>query len=217
MRIETKQESQKFWFKLKLSIAIVVSWWFVFFIENIFSLNLYSYGNQPHNLDNIIGIFTYPFLHGGFEHLANNSLSGFMLFSALFLVYEKYSLKVLLIIYIFSGSILWVIGDSGSTHVGASSVIYGVAFFIFFRGIIIRKSSQIALSLFVTVWYGSMVWGINPFTVEQGVSWQGHLSGAIVGVFLAFFLKKDFYFDGNEYFEEDRQEDLPFFDKHPLD
>ena len=36
-----------------------------------------------------------------------------------------------------------------------------------------------------------MVWGIFPETVKKGVSWEAHLSGAIVGFILSIiFLKK---------------------------
>jgi hypothetical protein len=45
-----------------------------------------------------------------------------------------------------------------------------------------------ALSLFIIFLYGSMIWGVFP--TQPRVSWQGHLSGLIVGVILAFIYRK---------------------------
>lgn len=217
MRSDTIYEQKKFWFKLKLALAIVSTWWFVAFLKAFLHFPYRNFGLAPKNIDQIYGIFSYPFIHGDFEHLSNNTLSGFILFSALFLIYEKLSLKVLSIVYIFSGIILWFIGEPGSMHIGASSVIYGIGFFLFFSGMIIRDSANLALSLFMVVWYGSMVWGITPFTVEQGISWEGHLSGAIVGATLAFwFHRNDIIKEKPIYLDEDIEEDFHFFEKYPI-
>jgi len=215
MRLETKQEGKKFWFKLKLSITIVASWWLVFFVANNFNINISNYGLKPHNIHSLQGIFSYPFFHGNFEHLSNNSLSAFIIFSTLFIAYEKISLKVITLIYLLSGVLLWFVGKTGSIHIGASSIIYGVAFFLFISGIIVYKSSNIAVSLFIAVWYGSMIWGINPFTVEDGISWEGHLSGAIIGAILAVWYHKD-YLNKKDNEEED-DDDFHFYERYPLD
>ena len=34
-----------------------------------------------------------------------------------------------------------------------------------------------------------MVWGIFPETVKPGVSWEGHLSGSIIGLIFSILLK----------------------------
>ena len=41
-----------------------------------------------------------------------------------------------------------------------------------------------ALSLIVVFLYGSMVWGLYP--QNTGISWEGHLSGAVTGLVCAF-------------------------------
>ncbi|MEJ6797382.1 MAG: rhomboid family intramembrane serine protease, partial [Flavobacteriales bacterium] len=37
--------------------------------------------------------------------------------------------------------------------------------------------------------YGSIIWGIFP--IEERVSWEGHLGGALAGVLLAFVYRKE--------------------------
>ena len=40
--------------------------------------------------------------------------------------------------------------------------------------------------------YGSFIWGMIPsLAIPQNISWEGHLSGAIIGVLLAFSFKKE--------------------------
>jgi hypothetical protein len=40
--------------------------------------------------------------------------------------------------------------------------------------------------------YGSFIWGMIPsLAIPQNISWEGHLSGAIIGVLLAVFLRKE--------------------------
>ncbi|MBQ1731766.1 MAG: rhomboid family intramembrane serine protease, partial [Bacteroidales bacterium] len=41
-----------------------------------------------------------------------------------------------------------------------------------------------ALSLIVVFLYGSMVWGLYP--QNTGISWEGHLAGAVTGLVCAF-------------------------------
>ena len=218
MRYETKYESNKFWFKLKLSFFLVITWWLTAFLAFIIDSDLSQFGIRPKELSSLFNILTYPFIHGDFEHLSSNSLSGFMLFSTLFVIYEKHSIKVLALIYLFSGIILWFIGEKGSLHVGASGVIYGVGFFIFVSGIIIRDSANIAIALFMVAWYGSMIWGITPFTTASNISWEGHLSGAIMGTILALWFHREMIIQKKYiHFEEDEEEDFHFYEKYPLD
>jgi membrane associated rhomboid family serine protease len=89
---------------------------------------------------------------------------------------------------LFSGIILWIIGRE-SWHIGASGLIYALAFFLFFSGLIRRHIPLIAISLIITFLYGSMVWHIFPWKVNDPISWEGHLSGGFTGLMLAVFFR----------------------------
>ena len=71
-----------------------------------------------------------------------------------------------------------------SYHIGASGIIYLLFSFIFFSGIIRKNYRLVAVSLMVIFLYGSMVWYVLP--VKESVSWEGHLSGFISGLAMAF-------------------------------
>jgi membrane associated rhomboid family serine protease len=132
----------------------------------------------------------------------------------LFLFHSKKSFIILMLLYIMSGAILWLIGRQGTNHIGASGLIYALAFFLFTAGAIIKDRSSVAVSFFIILWYGSMIWGIFPFSVEAGTSWEGHLGGAISGIFLALILIKK---PIEEHQLEDFDEDEHFYEKHRLE
>jgi membrane associated rhomboid family serine protease len=108
--------------------------------------------------------------------------------SLLYLFYKQIASKVLIISYLGSGLLLWIIGRE-SWHIGASGLIYSIAFFLFFSGIIRKHTPLIAVSLVVAFVYGSMIWHIFPWQIQDPISWEGHLSGGIVGLSLSIWLR----------------------------
>ncbi len=82
-----------------------------------------------------------------------------------------------------TGILVWLAGRS-AWHIGASGLIYGLASFLFFSGIIRKYFRLVALSLLIVFLYGSMVWGIFP-NVYKEVSWESHMLGFISGIILA--------------------------------
>ena len=74
-------------------------------------------------------------------------------------------------------------------HIGASGIVYALASFIFFSGIISKNKNLSALSLIVIFIYGSLFWGLFP--TDQQISWEGHPSGFISGLILSSFFRKD--------------------------
>ena len=69
-----------------------------------------------------------------------------------------------------------------------SGMVYALAAFLFTSGVIRGYRPLQAIALFVAFVYGSMIWGIFP--TEAHVSWEGHLSGMVVGVILAIVYRK---------------------------
>ena len=106
---------------------------------------------------------------------------------------------------ILTGLLTWILGRP-SYHIGASGIIYLLVSFIFFSGIVRKYYRLIALSLIVVFLYGSMIWYIFP--MEERISWEGHLSGFLVGSVFAFIFRKKgpqpekFIYTKNEDFEK---------------
>lgn len=173
--------------KLFLSSIIpgmfIVIMWMVKIFEVLFESDFSRAGIYPLKVTGLPGIFFSPFIHADFTHLFNNSLPLFFLAIALFYFYSEVALKVFLWTYFLTGLLVWIAGRE-SWHIGASGLVYGLASFLFFSGIIRRYFRLIALSLLIVFLYGSMVWGIFP-GIYQNVSWESHMLGFFSGVVLS--------------------------------
>lgn len=157
--------------------------WLVKIIEVLFDLDLSRFGIYPFSLEGLPGIIFSPFIHANFGHLFNNSLPLFFLGTALFYFYSEIAVKVSLWTYFLTGLLVWLAGRN-AWHIGASGLIYGLASFLFFSGIIRKYFRLVALSLLIVFLYGSMVWGIFP-NIYKDVSWESHMLGFISGILLA--------------------------------
>lgn len=202
----------------------VLAIWTVFWVEVRFHVNLNDHGIYPRKISGLQGITFSPFIHGSIEHLYNNTIPLAVLLAALFYFYRDNALRVLLFGILFSGIFTWIIARP-SYHIGASGVIYLLASFIFFKGIFTKYYRLVALSLMVVFIYGSLLWYIFP--IKDGISWEGHLGGFVVGLLLAFFVKtktpsnKKYAWEKEDYNEEEDEflqhfdEDGNFIEKKP--
>ena len=91
-------------------------------------------------------------------------------------------MRVIPVIWLGSGLLAWIIGRP-SLHFGASGFVYGLLAYVFISGILRLDMRSVAVSVMVWFLYGSMIWGVLP--VRPNMSWELHLSGAILGVALA--------------------------------
>jgi membrane associated rhomboid family serine protease len=172
---------------LFLPILFVITIWFVYWLEIKFSLNFTKYGILPRNFTGLRGVLLSPFIHSNTSHLFNNSIPLAVLLTSLVYFYKDVYYKVLLYGWILSGILTWVIARE-AFHIGASGIVYLLFSFVFFSGIIKKHYQLVAVSLVVIFLYGSMIWYVLP--IKDGVSWEGHLSGFLTGLFFAFLLRK---------------------------
>lgn len=190
--MDNKAERRKFLGSLIVPLLIVAVMWVVKIIEVSLNIDFGRYGVTPHTAQGLIGIFTLPFLHVSWEHLLSNSVPILVLGTALYYCYPTLANRVLFITYLASGLITWCIGNPESTHIGASALVYGLNFFLISSGFIRGNRMLIVISLIMVFLYGSFIWGMIPsLAIPQNISWEGHLSGAIIGVLLAVFLRKE--------------------------
>lgn len=187
---------------LLVPLLVLIAIWLVFGIETGFDLNFSPYGILPKAWKGLRGIFFGPFIHSSLSHLFNNSIPLGVLLSFLFFFYKKMAYKVLIVGTLLTGLLTWSFART-SYHIGASGVVYMLFSFIFFSGVFRKHYRLIALSLVVIFLYGGMVWYLFP--IEEQISWEGHSSGFLIGLFLAVLYKRDgpqkkeFEFTQNEF------------------
>ena len=187
-------EDQHFKFSssvIAIPFLSVLFLWIVFWWGIRFQIDLGSYGIYPRTFEGLRGIVFSPFVHGDIEHLYNNSIPLLVLIAALRFFYRDLTFQVLGFGLLLTGLITWVIGRE-SYHIGASGLVYVLVSFIFFKGIRTKYYRLVALSLVVIMVYGSLVWYIFP-NVKEGISWEGHLAGLVVGFAFAVTFKTPEY------------------------
>ncbi len=191
--------------------------WIIKIIEVSFGYSFSAYGVFPQSISGLKGIAFSPLIHGDFSHLFSNTIPLLILGSMLFYFYRAIAFKVVIIGWIVSGFWLWIIGRE-AYHIGASSLIYFMASFLFVSGIIRKHTGLMAISLVVAFLYGSIIWGIFP--LKEKMSWEGHLSGLVAGIVLAFFYKKQgpqrkiYQWELEEDEDDDDDEDTGYFDRN---
>lgn len=165
-------------------VALIV---FVKLAENYLGYKGIKLGVFPRTLEGLIGIITAPFIHGDWRHLFNNAFPLIVLGTSLRFFYKEISKEVFFWSWLMSGLWLWSIGRP-SFHIGASSLVYALASFLFFSGLVRKHTRLMAVSLIVVFLYGSLIWGIFP--TKTHISWEGHLSGGIAGALLAWWFRE---------------------------
>jgi membrane associated rhomboid family serine protease len=167
---------------LKTALWMAGILWLILIVDSVLGLGLHRFGLRPRHLEGLVGIFTAPLLHNGAEHLLSNTLPLLVSLTTLLYLYPRAAMRVIPIIWVGSGLLAWFIGRP-SLHFGASGFVYGLLAYVFISGILRLDMRSVAVSVMVWFLYGSMIWGVLP--IRPNMSWELHLSGAILGVALA--------------------------------
>ena len=137
--------------EIRSSILLIFLIWIVFMANNYFQLNLNQYGIVPQTKSGLIGIIISPFLHANLFHIISNTIPLFVLTLLTLIFYKRIALSVIVFSILLSGTMVWIFARP-ATHIGASSLIYALASFLFFMGLFRRsfapgsKASKICFS-----------------------------------------------------------------------
>ncbi len=178
------KENLRLKYSLIFPIIFLLILWTIKFFEYSLEINFAHFGVYPLKFKGLRGIVFSPLIHGDFKHLISNSPTLFVFMVGLFFFHKKDAFFIFSIIYVSVGLAVWFIGRY-SYHIGASGIVYGLASFHFFTGVLSKRKDFIAISLLLVFLYGSMIWGIFP--ADERVSWESHLMGFIIGIVLSLF------------------------------
>lgn len=141
---------------------------------------LQVFGVHPLDVSSLPYIFTGPFLHLNFAHLISNSVPGALFIFLIGLSGNRVVVEVSLFTMVVGGLGTWLLGGIGTNHIGASGLVYGWLAYLIIRGLFNRHFGQAALGIVLAFTYAGYIWGVFPN--NPGISWQGHLFGAIGGL-----------------------------------
>jgi membrane associated rhomboid family serine protease len=169
--------------------SFVVLLYLIEVVDVIADNRLDRFGVEPRSADGLWGILFAPLLHSGWTHLEANTLPALFLgFLVLFSGVVR-GLEATAVIWVVGGVGVWLVAPSDTIHLGASVLIFGWLVYLMIRGIWTRKAGQIILGIMLFFLYGTLLFGVLPG--QPGVSWQGHLFGAIGGGLAAWLIKLD--------------------------
>jgi membrane associated rhomboid family serine protease len=168
---------------IQIVLALAALMWVVEIVDAIAGQRLDQYGIEPRDPDGLTGVIAAPFLHAGFGHLIANTVPFLVMGFVIALGGAARVVLVTLIVAVVSGFGTWLIGPANSIHIGASGVVFGYATYLIARGFFSRRVLEIVVGLAVgAVWGGALLAGLEP---QEGISWQGHLFGALGGLIAA--------------------------------
>lgn len=162
-----------------IPLRLIFLMWLCFFLETNFGFFISQYGITPRTLNGLAGIFLAPLIHGDLLHLLSNTLPLLFMGSLLFYFYSSIATKVFFRAYFWTNILVWLFARPAN-HIGASGVVYALAFFLIFFGLFRRDVLSILISIITLILYGSVFYGVLPG--DPFISWESHFGGALVGI-----------------------------------
>lgn len=172
--------------QLIFPLRFVFLMWLGFSIQFYADIDLGFLGIYPLSLQGLIGILTAPFVHGSANHILSNTLPLLILSGILFFFFATIARRVFLQCFFFTNILVWLLGRP-FYHIGASGIVYGLAFFLISYGLFRRNFRSLVISALVIIFYGGIVYTVFP--LNEQVSFESHLFGAITGLVTAFTLR----------------------------
>jgi membrane associated rhomboid family serine protease len=169
-------------------IALVALMWVLEVVDVALDHRLDRYGIEPRDPDGLDGVVAAPFLHVGFGHLIANTLPFVVMGVVIAFEGPLRLVGVTVIVAIVSGLGTWLVAPENTIHLGASGVVFGYATYLIACGLFNRRAGELAIGAGVAVlWGGALLGGLEP---QRGISWQGHLFGALGGLLAAWALAR---------------------------
>jgi membrane associated rhomboid family serine protease len=174
---------------LKLLAVLVGLMWLSEIVDTALNGQLDQYGIISRDSEGLLGVVTAPFLHLGFGHLISNTLPLVTLGALIAISGAARLFAVSAIVTVIGGFGTWLVSPPNTITIGASGLVFGFAAYLIARGVFNRRLGQVLIGvLVVLVWGSALLGGLLP---QDGISWQGHLFGAIAGVLAAWVLAED--------------------------
>lgn len=158
---------------------VVAAMWVAEVIDLLPHTPFDALGIRPRQVRGLVGIPAAPFLHDGFGHLLSNTIPFLVLGATIAVSGIQRFVQVVVIVGVVAGVGTWLTGPERTVHIGASGLVFGFLTYLIARGAFERRIAHFVVAALVLFFYGSILWGLLP---RPGISWQGHLFGAIGGV-----------------------------------
>lgn len=179
----TRSIYQNIWIPLRLALIMVL----FFLVKEHLQVDMRFFANIPRTLEGLPGIVFSPLIHVSYFHLMSNLFPLLCLGTAVYWFYGEIANKVFIRCYFVPQVLVWMFARPHA-HVGASGLVYGLAFFLIFLGFFRKDFKSLFISIIILLFFGGLFYGVLPN--QDGISWESHLAGAIAGGMSAFEFSK---------------------------
>lgn len=143
-----------------------------------------TYGIRSWDVTSAFGLVLAPLLHSGWGHLVANSVPFLVLGLLVAAEGARRFWLVTATIAVVGGIGTWLVNLPGTVTVGASGLVFGCFGYLLVRAFVVRslphRIGSVVVAVIVVMAFGaSMLAGVLP--LYPGISWQGHLFGALGG------------------------------------
>ena len=138
-------------------MAVVVAiMWILEVIDTMLGNTLDHFGIHSWTGQGLWEIFTAPWLHYGWAHLAGNSVPLFVLGMLVYLESTRTWIVSGLTIMVCSGLFAWCFSAPGTITLGASGIVFGWLAYLLVRGLFTKRLHDILIAIIVFLIYGSV-------------------------------------------------------------
>ena len=183
MTTDKRNIYKSIWIPLRLGLLMVL----FFVVQTYLQVELRFLANVPRTIEGLVGIVFAPLVHVSLFHLLSNLFPLLCLGTVVFWFYGRIASAVFLRCYIVPQVLVWLFARP-HLHVGASGLVYGLAFFLIFLGFFRKDFKSLFISIIILLFFGGLFYGILPN--QTGISWESHLAGVIAGGMSAFEFSK---------------------------
>lgn len=173
-------------------LVLIALMWAIEFTDMLLPGRFEVLGIRAWDLTHLPGVVLAPLLHSTWGHLIANTVPFAVLGCLVAAEGARRFWAVTAVATVIGGIGPWLLAWPGTLTVGASGLVFGYFAYLMVRVFTAGTMSHrilyaiIAAVVFV-VYGGSMLVGVLP--VHPGISWQGHLFGAIGGGLAALLLR----------------------------
>ena len=112
-QMTSPRAQRNFALALKIALVMLGILWTILIVDTAFGLGLGRFGLRPRQMEGLLGVFTAPLLHGGFGHLASNSLPLLVSLTMVLYLYPNSAMRAIPAIWLGSGLLGWVMWRTG--------------------------------------------------------------------------------------------------------
>lgn len=165
-----------------LLAALLATLWAVEIIDTVLlDDRLQGNGIGPRRITGLDGVLWHPFLHSGFDHLFSNTVPLAVMGGLIALRGLRFWLAITAGSALLGGFGVWLLAG-GTNHIGASGIVFGYFGALMAAAYRSRRPAALAPALVAIFLYGTILAGLLPL---EGISWEGHLAGLLVGMAIA--------------------------------